>query len=233
MKGRIAIAAMLALAWPCALAEAGQLIVVESRGVALHAGQTVDDAAPLVLQQGQHVTLINVDGLTAKFDGPFDRPPVIGNGSGAGSGALAALLTQPGARTGEVGVTRTGNQIAALPEPWLLDVSRSGHVCLNRAAPPVFWREEAGTAATLSVTPGDRSWKAQASWTAGDDRLLVPGYLPIHDGATYGVSLGKGPESALTLHVLPATLQSDAMRASWMAYLGCEAQAEALLRRAR
>ena len=42
-----------------------------------------------------------------------------------------------------------------------------------------------------------------------------------------------GGPKVLTLHVLPAALQSDAMRASWMAYLGCEAQAEALLRRTR
>jgi hypothetical protein len=233
MRSRAAIAVMLVLAWPGALAAAGQLVVVESRGIALHPGETVDDAAPLVLQQGQHVTLINVDGVTVKFDGPYDKPPVFAGGGGTGSGALAALLTQAGARTGEVGVTRAGSQIVALPEPWLIDVSRSGHVCLNGAALPVFWRERAGAATTLSITPGDRSWKAQADWPAGVDRLSVRGDLPIHNGTTYGVSLGQGSESALTLHVLPAALKSDAMRVSWMAYLGCEAQAEALLRRAR
>jgi hypothetical protein len=233
MISRAAIAALLALAWPAALAEAGQLIVVESRGIALHAGQTIDDAAPLVLRQGQHVTLINVDGITVKVDGPYDKPPVFGGSGGTGANALAALLTQTGARTGEVGVTRAGSEIVTLPEPWLIDVSRNGQVCLNGAAPPVFWREDSRAAATLSVTPGDRSWKAQATWPAGADRLSVTGDLPIHNGATYGVSLGRDAESALTLHVLPAALQSDAMRASWMAYLGCEAQAEALLRRTR
>ena len=132
------------------------------------------------------------------------------------------------ARCGEAGVTR-GTNAVALPDPWLIDVTRSGNVCLKENAQPVFWRPDAKTAVSLLVMPVDRSWKSQANWPAGMDRVQVTTDVPMHGGAAYVVNYA-GSEYALAVSMVPASLANDRMRAAWMAQKGCAAQAEALLR---
>ncbi len=53
-----------------------------SPGIAFDPGDTLDSVKPLVLKQGQHVTLISDTGSTLKLDGPYDRPPAAGGGGG-------------------------------------------------------------------------------------------------------------------------------------------------------
>ena len=220
---------VLAAALP---ALAANLVVLEARGIGLRPGAMVDDSQPLNLLEGQHLTLIAANGATIKIDGPFDKSPAAARDGGSGVlvQALAALGTQSGARTSEEGVTRSGGQVAKLPSPWLLDVSRTGRVCLIEGEKPVFWRPAASRRSEMTVTAADRSWKAETNWPEGSDQMLVPPALPVHGGSTYLVSLGKGAEAAVTVDLVPAALDSDAMRVAWMAQRGCEAQAEALLR---
>jgi hypothetical protein len=211
---------------------AGQLIVVEARGVSLAPGSQVDDSKPLVLKQGQHVTLITQSGTTIVIDGPNDKPPSQAGQGGLSLGTkLAALTTESGERTGEVGTTR-GTATAKLPDPWLIDASHAGTVCLRDGETPVFWRATAAGPATLTVMPDDRSWKVTTQWPAGVDRLPVETNIPMHGGATYFVAM-NGAESAIAVSAVPASLGNDAVRAAWMADKGCEAQAEALARTSR
>jgi hypothetical protein len=207
---------------------AANLIVVEARGIALKPGATVDASKPLVLKQGQHVTLISEAGATLQFDGPYDQPPSAGGQGRSIAATLAALGTEHSARTGEAGVTR-GTGPATLPDPWLLDVSRNGNVCLRENAQPVFWRPDSNGSADLVVMPDDRSWKSEGVWPAGTTRLTVTTDVPMHGGATYVVDF-NGSEYALAVNMVPASLPNDSVRAAWMAQKGCEAQAEALLR---
>src|SRR5581483_11409567 len=58
------VLAFFALLVTSTAACAAQYVVVEARGVALKAGATLDGGQPLVLQQGQHVTLISDTGVT-------------------------------------------------------------------------------------------------------------------------------------------------------------------------
>ena len=218
----------LALLAPCA-SQAADLIVAEARGVALKPGQTIDDTKPLMLKEGQHVTLIAPNGATFKLNGPYNKAPAADQAGAVPIGTrLAALVTQNQARIGEVGTTR-GNAPYKLPDPWLFDISRNGTVCLRDGQQPVFWRPDTAKLATLTVMPGDRSWKAEARWPAGTDRITVETKVPIHGDATYLVSLDNS-QSALTVSALPPVLANDSMRAAWMAEKGCDAQAEALLR---
>jgi hypothetical protein len=221
----LASVAALALTGMC---QAANLTVVEARGIGLQPGATIDSNKPLVLKQGQHVTLISDDGATLSIDGPYNAPPSAGTGGKSLGATLAALGTERNARTGEAGVTR-GATIATLPEPWLIDVTRSGNVCLQEGAEPVFWRPDAKTATTLVVMPVDRSWKSQGQWPAGLDRIRVTTDVPVHGGAAYVVNYA-GTEYALAVNAVPASLGNDKMRAAWMVQKGCEAQAEALLR---
>lgn len=213
-------------------ASAAVLVVAEARGIALKPGTTLDSAKPLTLKQGQHVTLISETGATLKLDGPYDRPPVA-TGGGAGVGlnqTLAALVTQRQARAGEFGVTR-GTVLADLPEPWVLDATHSGNVCVLENGTPVFWRPDVRTAVPLSVAPVDRSWTARAQWPAGANRITITTDVPMRTGETYVVTF-NGNESAVTMVQVPATLTNTEMRAGWMANRRCEQQAQALLKTA-
>jgi len=227
---RTLIAALIAGVFAAAPALAENLIIVEARGIALKPGAGVDSTKPLVLKQGQHVTLISNSGTTLTLDGPYNQVPTAGGG-GTSSNTFAALVTERTARTGEVGTTR-GTTTARLPDPWLIDVSHAGSACLAEGAPAVFWRPAAKDAGTLAVMPDDRSWKIQTDWPAGADRIAVTDQALVHGGAIYFVTF-NGTEQAIKVSAVPAALTSDAMRAAWMANKGCEAQAEALARAGR
>lgn len=210
-------------------ADAASLVVVEARGIALKPGTILQSDKVLQLKQGQHVTLITETGSTLKISGPYNKPPVAVDGGGGVDlkDTLKALVTQRESRRGEFGTTRAA-VLAKLPDPWLVDATRGGNGCMLENRPPVFWRSATGAASTLTVSPADRSWKAQAKWPAGQDRLSIATDVPMRGGETYVVATG-GVESAITLVTVPAALTNDAMRTAWMAEKGCEAQAVALL----
>jgi hypothetical protein len=219
----------LALVVPFSAAEAANLVVVEARGIAMRVGQQLDSAKPLQLKQGQHVTLIAPNGATLKLDGPYDRAPDADESQGVALNTmLAALLTQRQARIGEVGTTR-GLTPNVLPDPWVLDASRTGTVCLQEGSTAILWRPDAASDTDLSLMPADRSWKAEARWLSGTDRITLTTLVPIRGGATYFVTL-SGTQSAMTVATVPALLANDSMRAAWMADKGCESQVEALFR---
>ncbi len=229
---RFSPAALLLLGLVAAApASAESLVVVEARGIALKPGAAVDSTKPLALKPGQHVTLISNSGATLTLDGPYNQAPSLAGG-GTAANTFAALVSERGARTAEVGTTRGTAPVAQLPDPWLIDVSHAGNACLVDGQTAVFWRPAAQDAATLAVMPDDRSWKIETQWAAGLDRLAVSGEKLVHGEATYFVDF-NGTEAAIRVNAVPADLSSDAMRAAWMADKGCEAQAEALARPAK
>jgi hypothetical protein len=234
MKSRLVLTLTMVLLCGCVVqsASAAVLVVAEARGIALKPGATLDSAKPLTLKQGQHVTLISETGSTLKLDGPYDRPPTAGGGGG-GVGlnqTLAALVTQRTARAGEFGVTR-GTVLADLPDPWVLDATHSGNVCVLEKGTPTFWRPDSKAAAALAVAPVDHSWNAKAQWPVGQDRIAVTTDVPMRAGETYVVTF-NGTESAVTIVQVPASLTNTEMRAGWMANRRCEQQAQALLKTA-
>lgn len=217
-----------ALLLSCASASAAQFYVSSAQGIGLRPGTALDAAKPLVLKQGQHVTLISDTGVTLTLDGPYDKPPAEDKSQGVDvAGTLSGFVTQGGRRV--AGVVRGAGSTADLPDPWLLDASRSGTVCLLDGHEAIFWRPQAAMAANFSIMPADRSWKAQAAWVAGADRLAITGLASVHGSQTYFVAL-NGTESAIAVSAVPAVLANDRVRAAWMADKGCESQAKAMLR---
>ena len=223
----LAALAVAASAAPLA-AQAGELIVVEARGIGLHSGDVIDDGATLDLKEGQHLTLIAANGATLKIDGPYDKAPAAGgSGDDAGFGtALRALVTQSATRA-EAGVVRAGLTPVVLPEPWLLDVSRTGVVCLRNGDKPIVWRENAARKSTLTITAGDRTWRADTTWDAGSDRMVLPQTVPFHGGITYRIRLDNNPAN-ITVKLVPNKLVTPEMQAAWLADVGCDPQAQAL-----
>ncbi len=205
------------------------LVVLESRGTNLHPGQTVNSAKPLALKQGQHLTLISPAGVTLKLDGPYQKAPGSDQSRGLPvASTLSLLVTQRQARVGEVGTTR-GTAPSSLPDPWVLDASRAGTVCLREGSQAVLWRPDSAHESMLAVAPADRSWKTEAHWPAGSDRITIPAPAVIRGGGTYLVSL-DGAQSAMKVESVPMNLPNNSVRAAWLAGKDCEAQARALLR---
>ncbi|MDB5410582.1 MAG: hypothetical protein JWL84_5494 [Rhodospirillales bacterium] len=224
----IVLVAAASLVAAAAAGNAKDLVVVEASGVALKAGQLIDDTQPLVLEDGQRVTLIAGNGATLKIRGPYNQPPTSASTGDAGvSDALKTLIVQKDTRTSDVGVVR-GAQGAKLPEPWLLDVTRAGSLCIRGDDRVVVWRSPADAAAIFSITPLDRSWKMTASWPAGVDRLVLPDTFPRQVRSTYLVELDEA-KNAVTINSIPTAVDSNAMRAAWMIEKGCLAQATALI----
>jgi hypothetical protein len=213
---------------PCTALRAADFFVVEARGVGMQPGQTVDSAKPLNLKEGQHLTLVSREGRTFKFDGPYDKAPDADPARGVSlRPMILALRTADGARTGDVGVTR-GLPSYRLPDPWVLDASQTGKVCLREGSTVVLWRPDPRSEATLSVVPADKSWKVNTKWPAGMDRVTIPAQVPLRGGEVYTVAL-NGAQSDLTVMTVPAALANDDMRLAWMAEMGCLSQAEALV----
>jgi hypothetical protein len=230
MKFGTAVFAGILAALACTAAGAAQLVVVEARGVDLKPGTVVDPAKPLVLKQGQHVTLISDSGATLNLDGPYNEPPAVAGGQGVTLAAtLKGLATEQNARLSEVGTTRGATPLAPLPAAWVIDATHNGSVCVQQGTAPVFWRPLATSSADLVIMPADRSWRAEAKWPTGVSQISPPEMVAVHGEAAYFVSL-SGTESAIRVNTVPSGLANDDMRAAWMARKGCDRQAEALLR---
>jgi hypothetical protein len=231
---RSVVRSLLALAVLGALtgaAAASDLVVVSVHGVKLEPGATVDGAQALKLLDGQQVTFLASSGEVVRIDGPFEGTPDSqvkdASGGGNSASAIAALLTERNARTSEVGVVRGENEVK-LPDPWLVDVSHPGTSCVIAGRPVVLWRSQDLGATQVSIAPADRSWSVSGNWPAEKDRLAMPSTLPLQDRTSYVINVG-GKLAPVSVRVIPATVSNDVMRASWMAEVGCDNQADALL----
>jgi len=83
-------------------------------------------------------------------------------------------------------------------------------------------------ATQVTISPADRSWTVSGNWPANADRLSMPANLPLRDQTSYVLNVG-GKLAPVTMRLIPASVSNDVMRASWMAEVGCDNQANALL----
>jgi hypothetical protein len=210
-----------------AQATAAELVVVESRGLTLKPGETVNDSQKITLQKGDELTLVDESGAVIKLRGPYDGAPSAGGGSGVDiSNALAALSTS-GSQSA-MGVVRAKVEDVSLPSPWVIDVSHSGKACIRPGSTVVFWRQQAAGEAKLRIMPVDRTWRAESEWPAGVSELPAPALFPITDRQTYVFDVG-GQTATVTLVHVPASLGTDRMRAAWMLQKNCLNQTKALI----
>ncbi len=221
------VATMMGVATP---AGATTLIVIDARGGGLKPGQKIDSAKPIVLKEGERVTVIGPDGKAITLKGKFAGPPLAHAGPAADPrSALAALISTRSARTSSVGVVRGGSDAAPLPDPWLIDASRSGERCLKAGDKLVWWRPVKTSAAEFTLFPIDRSWRADFAWKPGQDRMGMPSLGKI-EGQTMFVLRADQQDRVIDVNVIPAGIDSDVVLASWMLEKGCTQQADALLR---
>lgn len=215
-------------------ARAADLVVVESRGIDLKPGTQVDGDKPLVLKDGQVVTLIAESGEIIKLHGPMNAAPAPKHSGSAVDvgGALRTMVTQELADNSELGVVRGTADDPVPPQPWLIDVTRDGTRCVPDNQPIVFWRPGGGGADAISITPYDRSWLARADWPAGNDRLVIGSTVPLRANTNYVIRIGK-KDVTIKLLMIPPAVSNDAMRAAWMIEVGCVPQVKSLVQAAR
>lgn len=205
------------------------LIVMEARGAGLKVGQTIDSAKPLLLKEGERVTLIGPDGNKLALRGPFNEAPLQKTAAALDpKKALVALVANRDARTSTAGVIRAGGSAAPLPEPWLMDVSRPGVRCIQQGTRPVFWRPDAAKKTRLVVSPADRSFRAEFDWPQGSDRLQMPESSRFETQNLLRVEL-EGQEFAIGLSEIPAGIDNPLVLFAWMSEKSCLQQADALI----
>jgi len=212
--------------------EAADLVVIEARGAPFEAGQTIDGTKPIKLEVGQKLSLIAQNGNTIHLRGPFEGPPAP-EGTAEGGNVVTALLNlgkQTESVSGTLGVVRAGADERISPDPRSMDITRDGNRCVFANSEPVLWWPDRGQgAAKIDISPADRSWRARTNWPSDSDRLALPANMPLHDGQTYVVEIGKA-SAALTVHVVPSGLAPEPVQAAWMLEKGCFGQAVALAR---
>jgi hypothetical protein len=230
---RIACALAFGLILLAAPVRANELVVVEAKGVDLAPGAKVDGTKVLQLAAGQRVTLIAADGRTVKLRGPYEEAPAPAAGQVASMGdALKNLMNQRGSGTAQLGVVRAAGDAVELPEPWIVDVGRSGARCLRADTPPVLWGPRFAAVTDLAIEPADRSWRARGQWPAETDRLSLNARIPFADGGSYVFDVGGNPAN-VTIWRMPASFADPVVQAAWMIEKGCEDQARALVREAQ
>jgi len=223
-------AALLAGGLAAAPAVADSLVVADARGGSLKPGQTIDAGQSIKLEAGQRVTLIAANGATIKLTGPFEGVPDPGGQRNVTvADALTKLATQSAQSTATLGAVRDAEGPAA-PDPWLVDVSASGHRCVAAGAGVVLWRPPAKADETIVLSPSDHAWEGKANWPGGAERLQLPASFQAQDDQAYIVAVG-GKSSTLTFHLLPPAIDSDPMRAAWLIDKGCAGQAKLLVSR--
>ena len=217
---------LLSMAAP---ALADKLIVLDARGGGLKAGMSIDSSATVTLKEGERVTVIGPKGNTVTLKGPFNGPAMASAGSAVDTKqALSALVATRDARSTAVGVIRAGTDAVKIPEPWLIDVTRPGPRCLREGEHPVWWRPDASKEQQFTLYPIDRSWKAEIGWEKGQDRQKAPA-LSRFEGANVFYIRQDDQEFAISINVIPKSVDNDLVLSSWMLEKGCLQQADAML----
>jgi len=213
-------------------AQAGQLVVVDSTASALLPGQVLDGSKSLSLNAGTQVTVISEDGKVMTLTGPYSGVPASGGaGGGSGGGLLASLskLVDDQDGKGSLGVMRAVKAGDA-PDPWVIDVLRSGSHCVRAGVAPVLWQPSTKKGAQLSLKPLPKGKRMKIDWPAGMDGIDWPEGLALTDGGRYLVKIsGRMTAAKMVVHIVPANLPSNAHQVAWMADKGCTGQARALL----
>jgi len=210
---------------------AAPMTVVEARGGGLRPGMRVEGASKIQLKDGERVTLIGSDGRAVTLRGIYAG--VIAKGGGGGTqnprAALAALISTRNDRASQVGAVRAGANAAALPDPWLIDVSRPGARCIREGERPVWWRPDATEHTPFTVYPIDRSWRADFAWAAGQDRMLAPDLAKLDGVKTFLIAV-PGQDNAISINMIPKDITDPLVLSSWMLEKACVQQADAYFR---
>lgn len=242
---RLAVAIVMILL-ASSIAQADQLVVLESNVAALKPGQVLDASKPLQIAAGNRLTLVGEDGKVVKLEGPFSGQPSTVHGSDGDPAMVQALSrlfasSQPSStswgtfRGAEAAATFRnvgGLSIDASPL-WSVNVRRSETGCVVANEAPALWRPDTGEELTVVLLHLSTGNEAEITFAADQQSAAWPAAVPILDGGEYAVREARNTwERKLQLRVIPSQQETPVQRAAWMSDAGCMRQARAQLAQA-
>lgn len=232
MSLRLLIATVLAAAVCAAGAvEAADALVLESTDPAFAPGAVIRADEAITIASGATLTLLGEDGSTRRLDGPFAGTlPAAGQDTGEDLiDGLANLFGTGGVDSQAFGAVRGGDATAAPDDPWVLDMSGSGHRCVGAAQPRGMWRATADRGYMRALAGGG---DVAVAWNTPASVVPWPSEMRVVDGGDYAfLTEGAGGLAHVTIHRVPAVFPSDGHLLRWLAEQGCTQQARALLAR--
>ncbi|HEU5482772.1 MAG TPA: hypothetical protein VFU80_06760 [Sphingomicrobium sp.] len=207
-----------ALALAVSSASVATVLVVRASGPSAKIyppGKALPDTAKVKLQPGDSVMLLNTSG-SKMLRGP-------GTFAVAGSEGLAAA----GNRRARMSAMRSGD-IPLNPDPWNLDITQSGKLCVANPSKLTLWRPQKVDAIKLTIRGAGA--EQTLDWAAGKDTMAWPASLPVTSGAEYQLSQPDGSDTARVTFVTIASPPSDSVAtAQSLIANGCENQLDVLV----
>lgn len=205
-------------------------IVVRSTGPsakAYPAGRKLADDAQLMLKAGDTLVLLDSRG-TRTVSGPGSFPALATGTRVGGAQAASRILANQGSSERRGGAVRGGVPAgeARSPNLWLVDLSKSGTVCVADPSTVRVWR--AVTAQPAEVKISAASGAGSITMAQGAAVAEWPKTMPVADGAEYSVSVnGAAPAKVKFATVpMPTSLEDTA---SALIAKGCKTQLDLLI----
>ena len=206
-----------ALALAVSSASVATVLVVRASGPSSKIyppGKALPDSAKVKLQPGDSVMLLNTNGAkTLRGPGTFAV-------AASGEGATANRRSRTSAmRSGDVPLN---------PDPWNLDITQSGKVCVANASKLTLWRPQKEAAMKLTIRGG--GGEQTLDWDAGKDTIAWPSSLPVTSGAEYQISQAGNGDTARVTFVTVANAPADSVgTAQTLIANGCDNQLDVLV----
>jgi len=177
-------------------------------------GKALPDAAKIQLQPGDSVMLLNTNGAkTLRGPGTF---AVATAGGGAATNRRARFSAM---RSGELPMN---------PDPWNLDITQSGKLCVANPSKLTLWRPQKDDAIKLTIRGGGS--EQTLDWEAGKDTMAWPSGLPVTSGAEYQISQPENGDTARVTFVTLSGVPGDKVQAAQSLIAnGCENQLDVLV----
>lgn len=177
-------------------------------------GKALPENAKIQLKPGDSVMLLNTNGAkTLRGPGTF---AVAAAGGAANANRRARFSAM---RAGELPMN---------PDPWNLDITQSGKLCIANANKLTLWRPMKDDPIKLTIRGG--GGEQTVDWPAGTDTIAWPSSLPVTSGAEYQISQAETGDTARVTFVTLTNPPSDSVGvAQSLIANGCENQLDVLV----
>lgn len=210
--------ATAAIALAVSSASVATVLVVRASGPSAKIyppGKALPDSAKVKLQPGDSVMLLNTNG--AKM---LRGPGTFAVAASGDSGATANRRSRMSAmRSGDVPLN---------PDPWNLDITQSGKMCVANPSKLTLWRPQKEDAMKLTIKGG--GGEHTLDWASGKDTIAWPSSLPVTSGAEYQISQAGNGDTARVTFVTVANPPADTVgTAQTLIANGCDNQLDVLV----
>ena len=221
LLGRAAAALLLAGG---AASAAANVLVVRSSGPSAASyppGKSLPDNGPIVLRNGDSVTVLDARGTRTFRDAGTYNPSVAPR-----AGAAASVA----ASRPRVGAVRAAGFVPGVEANiWQVDVAQGGTHCLTDAQAPVLWRADTSRPAHATISGPDGATR-EVAWAEGEELAAWPEDLTVADGVEYGLSqAGVAVPARITFRRLGSTPRDSQSVAAALIEAGCQEQLDLLV----